>query len=62
MIVKVENCYCGHDRFRFRLTLPDGKREFVPGRTWTRATAADALNVLERVYGFRRCSIRFRHV
>ena len=62
MIVKVEQCYSGHDKFRFRLTLPDGKREFVPGREWTRTVATDALNLLERVYGARRSRIRFRHV
>lgn len=61
MIVKVEGEYCGHDRFRFRLTLPNGKRESVPGREWTRAVAADALTVLERVYGYSRRNIRFRH-
>ena len=61
MIVKVEQCYCGHDRYTFRLTLPDGRRFTVPGNTWRRSLATYALNILVREYGAHRISVKFRH-
>ena len=62
MIVKVEQCYCGHNKFQFRLTLPDGRRFTVPGDVWKKSTARYALNILEREYGAYRISVKFRHV
>lgn len=61
MQVRVERCWCGGEKFTFRLTMPDGSREFVPGETWTRATAAEALNLLEHVYHVPRRTVRFTH-
>ncbi len=59
MRIKVESCWCGGDKYVQRLTMPNGAREFITGSRWTRATATEALNLLERVYGFTRRAIRF---
>jgi len=61
MRVKVESCWGGGDRFYFRLILPDGSREHVPGERWCRKVASDALDVLENVYGYARGRVRFGH-
>lgn len=60
MIIKVERC-TGNV---FRLTTPCGSREFVcheEGDSWSRKHATEALNIFERVYGYKRSSIRFDH-
>lgn len=57
--IKVTPCY--GSRPYFRLTLPDGSRENIPGDTWTRATAAEALDILQHVYGLDRAAVRFIH-
>ena len=62
MLIKVERCTYG-----FRLTLPDGGREFIDyqdnhGEWWCRAYATQALNLLENVYGYVRRTIRFEHL
>lgn len=66
MTVLVEACW--GSRLYFRITLPPQarslsyQREFVPGDTWNRRTATEALNLLERVYGLKRANIRFKVV
>lgn len=60
MKVKVEACWAGSDKHRFRLTLPGGARESVPGDTWNRAKAKEALDLLEQVYGLPRSKVRFQ--
>ena len=59
MRVKVEQCWAGGDRYNFRFTLPDGKRESLPGYKWGRDVASRALDLLEHVYGLTRRNIRF---
>jgi len=59
MTVNVELECSGHGRYRFRLTLPTGEREFIGGDTWTRKSASAALDLLERLYHINRRSIRF---
>ena len=61
MRIQIERCWSGGDRFTFRLTLPDGAREYVRGEVWNQETATEALNLLERVYGLARRSVRFVH-
>lgn len=47
----------------FRLTIPDKGREFFRSDGfWTRKIAAEALDLLENVYGFERTAVRFRHL
>lgn len=63
MNVEVERCWGGNNRCYFRLTLPDGSRETVTGGSWwTRATATEALNLLEVLYGVQRRGVRFVHM
>lgn len=59
MIVKVEACWSGGNKYTFRLTLPNGTRESVTGQTWTRALASEALDLLANVYGYNRRAVRF---
>jgi hypothetical protein len=59
MIVKVEACWNGNNHYTFRLTMPDGSREYVTGLEWTRTLASNALTMLENVYGYNRRRIRF---
>ena len=56
--VRVEGATAG-SRWYFRLTMPDGSRESVPGDVWNRKTASAALDLLESVYGFDRRRVRF---
>lgn len=57
MIIKVEACWGGHNSY-FRINLPDGRRERVSGDNWDRSTAKETLDLLERVYGYKRSNIR----
>ena len=59
MKIKVEACWNGGNKYTYRLTMPDGSREFVTGAVWTRKLASGALDMLANVYGYRRQSIRF---
>lgn len=63
MKVKLEECYCGHDRFIVRATLPDGRRYPVPledGLTFpSRALSTKVLDLLESVEGVPRRKVRF---
>ena len=43
----------------YRITMPNGEREHIPGEKWQIAQRKDALNLLEKVYGFARKNIRF---
>lgn len=50
----------------FRLTLPNGAREFIRyhenlGNWWCRAYARQALDILENLYGATRRNVRFEH-
>lgn len=61
MKIKVERCLGN----KFRLTTPCGSRESIShdeGDTWSRKYATQALNLFERVYGYKRSSIRFEHL
>jgi hypothetical protein len=70
MIVHVEGEWSGGRAIRWRLRFEYHGRaatESVRGdvergfdRPWTRRTASQALDLLERVYGLRRRAIRFR--
>jgi hypothetical protein len=64
MKVFVEGC-CGQGfRFYHRLLIPyRGRivRDRVSGYNWTRATARQALDLLEHVYGLPRRAVRFVH-
>lgn len=61
MRIKVEACWGGNQCYYFRLTLPDGSREYLRGEYWDRALAREALDKLEALYGLRRSAIRFVH-
>jgi hypothetical protein len=61
MRVKVERCWCGGDKFRFRATTPDGHRFAIPckdGDDWSRRYAREMLDVLEDE-GYKRSNVRF---
>lgn len=61
MKIKVERCWGN----KFRLTTPTGEREFISheeGDWWSRKYATEALNLFERVYGYKRQNIRFEHL
>ena len=61
MKIRVERCSGGQKSY-FQLTLPCGSREFVSNPHegwWSRSHATDALNLLTRLYGVNRRSIRF---
>jgi hypothetical protein len=63
MIVHVEGEWSGGSASRWRLRWKQHGRvvsESVRGDEWTRRTASQALDLLERVYGLRRRLIRFR--
>lgn len=61
MIVKVERCWGGGEKLYFRLTMPCGSRESVIGEVWDRKTASEALDIVEKLYGANRRSVRFKH-
>lgn len=62
MVVKVERCWAGGEKYYFLLTIPpNGSRERISGEKWTRETATEALDLLEKVYHFPRRNIRFYH-
>jgi len=61
MKVRVEGTYGPSSGFRYRLTLPDGRRTSLPGDDWTRELASRALDEVQRLTGARRGSIRFDH-
>jgi hypothetical protein len=65
MKIKVECCFNGHKLF-YNLSIPNergGNRynERVYSDSWDRATAKEALNLLENVYHLKRSNIRFVH-
>lgn len=63
MQIFVESCYTSRRAEMFRLTLPNGAREYVTtpeGEGWTRKTASKALDLLERFYNVSRRNVRFR--
>lgn len=59
MTIRVESVWDGRN-VKFGITLPSGGREYVRGDCWNRSTAKEALDLLERVYGYKRSNIRFR--
>jgi len=58
MKVKVEQCFNGHNLY-YRLTLPDGSREFITSDTWKREQSIAAKNLIETLYKIPRNKIRF---
>lgn len=60
MKLRVKGCYGGE--FYWRVYLPGGGRERIPGDRWDRDTATRALNLLSSVSGLTRKNIRFVHV
>ena len=64
MIVKVEGCWSGHNRYNWRLSHPKFPRVIITtegiGR-WTRADAVNAKDSLARGWGVKRENIRFNH-
>lgn len=62
MNVDVSPEFCGSARFRLTFLHNRGvTREYVRADTWTRATATEALDMLQFVYGVARRSVRFIH-
>lgn len=59
MRVRVEGTYGSH--FRFRITLPDGRRFSLRGMDWTRALSTEALDIIQRLVNIRRRNVRFEH-
>jgi len=59
--MKVKVTHCTGRTLYFKLTWGDGQWQNIPGEVWDRKTATKALNVLERIYGLKRASIRFDH-
>ena len=63
MKVKLEECYCGHDRFSVRVTLPDGARYSVPLQDGlkfpSRKLSSAVLDLLEAVEGINRRKVQF---
>jgi hypothetical protein len=39
--------------------MPDGRRESIRGEAWTRRTASEALDIIEKVYHIERGAVRF---
>ena len=62
MTVRVERCWSGGNKFSFRLTFPEGKREHIVGYQWSRRVASEALDIAQHLYGARRQNVRFKHV
>lgn len=60
MKITVERCWNGRMHY-FRLQTPRGMLEVIAGETWNRAMAKEALDIYERLYKFKRSSIRFVH-
>jgi len=64
MKVLVERCWSSSGGFWFHLRIPyhgGVNRDSIPGSSWNRATARQALNLLENVYGLPRRKVRFVH-
>lgn len=74
MNVHVEGCWNGtnggdNGGLSFRLSIPKGRgrnvggywRESVGGMRWNRRVAAQALDILESLYGVDRRTVRFIH-
>jgi len=61
--VKLEECYCGHDNFVVRVTLPDGARYSVPLQDGlkfpSRKFSSAVLDLLETAEGIDRRRVRF---
>lgn len=62
MIVTTQVCCRSGDQFDIRLSIPYAGHEYIDGREWTRKTAKEALDLLEKVYHIPRKTIRFRHL
>jgi hypothetical protein len=69
MIVRVMRCWTGGDFTVFSLRIPDPKAGICTERIrcygdgeWTRSKASEALDLLERLYGVKRSSVRFKHL
>ena len=61
MNVRVEHCYCGNNKFSFRLSFPGGGIERITGESWSREIASRALDMAERLYSMKRANVRFTH-
>ena len=60
MVVKVQFCHCGGDKFVFRALLCGGL--LVRAEKWSRKVATEMLDLIETETGHGRKSIRFKHV
>lgn len=63
-IIKVERCNGGGKSGYFRLTNKQGQRESVSnphGDKWDRSFAAQAKDVFQNLYGYKRSNIKFHH-
>jgi hypothetical protein len=60
MKVIVESIWAGHGEPQYRMTMPNGSREFVCGPTW-RSVATEALDILQVLYHFKRRNVKFIH-
>lgn len=73
MIVTVTHCWCGNNKYTWRLEPPlnsagfkrcvlrDADANGNPVLGWDRDTAKRALDLLEVEWGVKRSSVRFRH-
>jgi hypothetical protein len=65
MRVHVTDCWCGADKFKWRLEFKAGDRtvrECIyhdPGENWGRKPAALARDIISENWGVKRSSIRF---
>lgn len=64
MNVKVYSCWDGGHKHFYRLVGPDGQvaRCHYNRIPWNRATATDALNLIQLDWGVDRSKVRFVHV
>lgn len=62
MRVRVERCFCGNDKWVWRLSAHGMKsvrlRDLYDGK-WTRATATDARNLIELEWCVPRRNVKF---
>lgn len=60
IVVQVEQCWAGGDKYHFRLSAPDGRRVRLGGEKWNRSKASEALDLIEIEFGVCRRNVRFK--
>ena len=62
MVVKVQTCWKGGDKFCFRALICGGLLLRTKDCKWDRRVASEMLDLIEIETGLPRQSIRFKHV